>query len=85
MSESIYRTIGLHFGNVTIVVPSYWKFTDSDLTYDQAPESADIIIRPHPVSDTYTQHIQGCGKKALHMVVDTEYLKGQGDQKSEPY
>ena len=78
MSKWLYQVIGIRLGKVSILIPPHWK-TTSTAAYTESPESADIQIHVFQGKNLYTQHIQGCGRKALFMAISALYVSNEID------
>ena len=85
LSRTTYNTLGIQFGNVTILVPPYWKDSRYKAGFNLAPESADIIIQPLKDKNMYTQHILGCGSQSLFMAIDASYVKEIANSKGNTF
>ena len=72
----MYRTLGLQFGQVRLLVPAHWTDSSYQTVFNLGPENSDILILPQS-RQVYTQHIQGCGREALHLRIDSDYVMSE--------
>lgn len=76
VSRSLYDSLGVQFGNISILLPSSWTGVDADdESSDYRPEDASIIIREGGSATlASTHHVLGCGQPALFMNIDKQLI-----------